>query len=124
MFQIVKAVADFPRTIYLLSFDRVAVTEALCSEKLTNPEEYLEKIVQAAFDLPEPDPQGLRDLTAELMDGLIKQAPEHLWNRSRWYQCYFGGLDRLIKTPRDLKRLTNAIRPSYPPVRRLCSKCV
>jgi predicted KAP-like P-loop ATPase len=56
VFQLVKAVADFPRTLYVLSFDRSAVKRALRNSKMDEPDRYLEKIVQAPFDLPDPDP--------------------------------------------------------------------
>ena len=116
MFQVVKAVADFPKTIYLLSYDPTAVVEGLNKSGVHAPAQYLEKIVQAPFDLPEPDSLGLRGITGEHIDKLIASTPKELWNLARWKHFYFGGLDVLLRGPRDVKRLFNILRPAYPPV--------
>ncbi|MEL7660369.1 KAP family P-loop NTPase fold protein [Acetobacterium wieringae] len=52
IFQLVKAVADFPNTIYLLSFDRTTVIEALEKGHVTDGSQYLEKIIQIPFEVP------------------------------------------------------------------------
>lgn len=54
LFRLIKANADFPKFIYLLLCDRDVVTTAL--DKLTpkRGQEFLEKIVQVSFDIPEP----------------------------------------------------------------------
>lgn len=117
IFQVVKAVADFPKTIYLLSYDQTAVVEALEKAGVHSPAQYLEKIVQAPFDLPEPDWLGLRNVTGELINELVSETPQELWDEKRWRKFYFGGLDVLLRGPRDIKRLLNILRPAYPPVR-------
>ena len=53
IFQLINTVAGFPNMIYLLSFDREVVTRALQEEQNCNGEEYLEKIIQVPFDIPE-----------------------------------------------------------------------
>lgn len=52
IFRLVKSVADLPHITYLLVFDRDIAARAL--ERPSEPEgpEWLEKIVQASFDLP------------------------------------------------------------------------
>lgn len=52
IFQLVKAVADFPNTIYLLSFERDTVVSALANGHVTNGEQYLEKMIQIPFEVP------------------------------------------------------------------------
>ena len=53
IFQLVNSLAGFPNMIYLLSFDREVVARALSDEQKCNGEEYLEKIIQVPFEVPE-----------------------------------------------------------------------
>ncbi len=52
IFQLVNAVAGFPNTTYLLSFDKDIVSRALGDVQGCNGQEYLEKIIQVPFDVP------------------------------------------------------------------------
>ena len=52
LFQLVKANADFPRLVYLLLFQRDKVESALGEGDASEGRQYLEKIVQVAFDVP------------------------------------------------------------------------
>lgn len=52
VFQLVKLTARFPYVVYLLAFDRTAVADALKDTGIDSGNDYLEKIVQVAFDLP------------------------------------------------------------------------
>ena len=117
IFQVVKAVADFPKTIYILSYEREAVLGALKTAGVHAPNEYLEKIVQAPFDLPLPDRFDLRKLTGEHLSRIFAEGPQASWNDDRWQEVYPGGIEDLIRTPRNLKQLINALRFAYPPVR-------
>ena len=68
LFQLIKANADFPKVVYLLLFDRTVVEKALGGgEEGSSGREYLEKIVQAGFDLPKANQD---DLDKMLFDGL------------------------------------------------------
>ena len=53
VFQLVKQVADFPNVIYLLAMDREVVRRALTDVHNIDGNEYLEKIIQVPFELPE-----------------------------------------------------------------------
>lgn len=52
IFQLVKSIADFPNTIYLLAFDRQIVINALEQVQGDNGFSYLEKIINVPFELP------------------------------------------------------------------------
>lgn len=60
LFKVIKALADFPNVIYLLSFDRDVVAQALNTSLDVDGEAYLEKIVQVPFSLPAIDRLRLR----------------------------------------------------------------
>lgn len=113
LFQVVKAVADFPKTIYLLAFDREVVAGAVSRPQGASGDDYLEKIVQAPFDLPLPDRTSLRRLLFEQIDEVLAGTPEELWDSVEWGNLYWGGIDTFIRTPRDVKRFINILRPTY-----------
>jgi len=114
IFQLIKAVADFPKTIYFLAFDRKVVTNALKDLQGIEGENFLEKIVQAQFDLPCPDRTSLRRLFFELLEDMFRCRPEEQWNEIEWGNLFWDGIDPLIQTPRDIKRLINILRPTFP----------
>jgi KAP family P-loop domain len=117
VFQVVKAIADLPRLIYVLSFDRKAVTEGLAKANVHDPDQYIEKIVQSVWTLPIADRLGIAQLTGSIISELFDEVLAEMWQGERWQSLYPAGLRELIRTPRDVKRLANAIRPSYPPVK-------
>ncbi|RLC07336.1 MAG: NTPase, partial [Deltaproteobacteria bacterium] len=114
LFQVVKAVADFPKTIYLLAFDRRVVSDALDTLQSSSGESYVEKIVQCPFDLPSSDRVSLRRLLFEQIDEIMKGTPEELIDTVEFGNLYWDGIDSFIKTPRDVKRYINILRPTYP----------
>jgi predicted KAP-like P-loop ATPase len=113
VFQVVKAVGDLPRVIYLLAFDESVVLEALAGMHGESGRGYLEKVVQAPIELPPIDRHALQTLLLEQIDLIIADSPERLWESDRWLDVYREALEGLIQTPRDAKRLVNALRPSY-----------
>jgi predicted KAP-like P-loop ATPase len=114
LFRTIKATANFPNIIYLLAFDVKVVIHALEKEFVTSGQDYLEKIVQVPFELPQPDQIALRRLLLTRLDSLLVNTPEGLFDQSYWANVYFDGLDHFIKTPRDVIRLTNVLRATYP----------
>ena len=117
MFRLMKAVADFPRTIYLLAFDRAVVATALSEVQHGDGQDYLEKIVQAPFDLPPPDEAALRGLLFEQLDLVLGQPDPELWDQVAWGNVFLEGIAHFIQTPRDVKRYVNALRVAYPAVK-------
>ena len=53
IFQLVKTVANFPNTSFCLAFDPQHIITALHEDSTGDSQEYLEKIIQAGFDLPQ-----------------------------------------------------------------------
>lgn len=116
-FRAVKALGDFPEVVYVLFFDRHEVSKALSSVLKVEGDAYLEKIVQAPFDLPAPNKQQLRTKLFEGLDSIIDaQAQPFEFDQDRWSEVYFGGLDRHVRKPRDIVRILNAISVGYPPL--------
>jgi predicted KAP-like P-loop ATPase len=116
VFQVVKAIANLPHIIYVLCFDRTAVVQGLQKGDIHEPDRYIEKIIQSVWTLPTPDALGIAKLTGDVISNLIEETDE-LWEGDRWRGMYFDGLRKLIRSPRDVNRLANALRPAYPPIR-------
>jgi len=117
MFRLIKAVADFPQTVYLLAFDHDVVASVLADDRAGGGEDFLAKIVQAPFSLPLPDRSGLRKLLFDELDLLLGKPDPDLWDQTEWGNVFHDGIDPFIRTPRDVKRYVNALRVSYPPVK-------
>jgi len=116
-FRVVKAIADFPKVVYLLAFDKKVVVQALEEEQGIPGERYLEKIIQFSFELPLPDKVSLRRLLFESIGVVLSGTPDELFDQIYWSNVYFEGIDHFIRTPRDVVRLTNALKVTYPAVK-------
>lgn len=117
MFRVIKAVADFPKTVYLLAFDKGVVIKALEGFQEISGEAYLEKIVQVPFDLPIPDKAALRRLFIEELNIILSDTPEELFNQTYWGNVFWDGIDHFLNTMRNVKRLTNSLKVTYPAVK-------
>ncbi len=108
--RLVKLVGDLSGVVYLMLFDRERVEEVLGASG-ADPEQrrargraYLEKIVQSRYDLPEPRPHELADLLFEQIPRLVLLKPLD--------QLVLTAVGRLVKTPRDVTRVVNALSSS------------
>ena len=118
LFSILKAVADFTNTVYVLAYDERAVRKAIQSTLGVNGKTYLEKIVQLHIDLPAPDRTTLQQLFLEQLQELLE---DHDGSRIRggtdFWNVFHEGLKHFLVTPRACKRLMNVLRFTYPPLR-------
>ncbi len=117
LFRVIKAVADFPNTTYLLAFDRPMVIKALEHEQGTDGEAYLEKIVQATFNVPRVEPSALHRILFEGLDRLLDGAPNERFDQTRWGNIFHEGMKHYLETPRDVTRLVNVLSITYPPLK-------
>ena len=117
IFRLIKAVADFPNTIYLLSFDRRVVSSALNEKDAIVGENYLEKIIQLPLELPVPEKTSFRSMFFRKLDALLGEVAEVFLDQRYWSNLYLNGIDYLISTPRDINRLINTLSITYPIVK-------
>ena len=107
--RLVKAVADFPATTYLLAYDKTELSHAI-SQNISgqNGDVYLEKIVQFSFKVPPLEPFQLRTwLRREIETHFPQQTTRHR-DRSDTVVGIWAG--KLLKTPREVKRLLFAVK--------------
>ena len=116
LFQLVKAIADFPNVIYLLAFDRDVVVSALDLAVGNKGNDYLEKIVQVPFAIPPVDRSKLQALLFTRLNSLLGDVPEEQFDQQHWGNIYLDGIEPFIRKPRDVVRLINALSVTYPAV--------
>lgn len=117
LFRLVRSVGDFPNVHYVLAFDRQVVVKALTDHCHTDGERYLEKIIQAPFELPRPSAPTLQRLFTNRLDNLLHGTDAELFDAKYWSEVFLQGVAPFLQTPRDVTRLINAIAVTYPPVR-------
>jgi len=117
VFQLVRAVADFPNIVYLLAFDPVVVADALGDVQKGSGHDYIDKIVQVPLHLPMPSRHAKRDLFVASVNSVIGDSADAGIDEQRWAKVFLEGIDPLLRSMRDVKRYANALRITWPLVR-------
>ena len=114
VFKLIKSVGRLPNVVYLMAFDR-HLAEKMVSERFpAEGNSYLEKVIQGAFDLPTPDREDLcNQLLANVSQVMGSPSPEKM---QRFWNSFHDGVAPLLRTPRDIVRLSNGIKVSWPAV--------
>lgn len=115
IFRLVKSVGGLPNVMYLLAYDRQIAEKIVKRRYPSEGPHYLEKIVQASFDLPAPSRTTLEREFSTRLDSVIEEREfgdgDHFRNL----------LDEMIapeiKTPRDLIRILNPLKVTWPAVK-------
>lgn len=121
--RLIRAVADFPNVIYVLSYDVDVVSQTLQKAiQVDDGHAFLEKIVQVSFKVPRPEAFDLRrwfqDEVRALFAEEIAQAStlqRPVMQRLARAIDVQGG--RYLTTPRDVVRVLNSLRLHAIPVR-------
>lgn len=126
--QLVKNIADFPKVIYILSYDHDIVAEALHRIDGKNGRNFMEKIVQVPIQMPE---FGKADLLRYFCDELrtIVQSESSSQNKVRFdtsqgkiiMDKVYMSIEPYLKNFRDCKRLLNAYQIRYYICSRFCA---
>lgn len=106
MFQLVKSIADFKNTIYILSYDREIVTKALDKSQQDKGEEYLEKIVQVPLVLPHISKSDLDKIFINKLNTSI-DIPDEEYDNEYFSKIYYNGLAESFENLRDIERYMN-----------------
>lgn len=110
VFQLVKANADFPNLIYLLMFDREIVSGALNTISGGRGHEFLDKIVQVLFHVPQP---SIKSIHKVLFDGLNVHLADsgvgERWENSRWGRVWPGSLSNYFSNLRCVYRFLGSL---------------
>ena len=104
--QMVKSIGQLPNIVYLLAYDRRIVWKALGTDEGAVEPGYAEKIVQQEIELPAPSMGALLEmlhLEVPFLEAATKSS-------SRGQVIRDDGTARWIRSPRDVVRLSNAVR--------------
>lgn len=113
VFQLVKSLADFPNTIYVLAFDYDVVVRALGKVQHGDGKEYLEKIVQVPFEIPVPNIDDIHEALFSKLNGILGDIPEEDWDKETWVELFQQGIKNYIRSIRDVIRYTNVFSLKY-----------
>ena len=112
--QLIRLNASFKNVTYILAYDKDYVHQALKQKYGNNGDEYLEKIVQLDYAIPEPSSlrmeelfvNELHKLQADLGLDVSMKVIHNLWNLSE--------LNTFFSTPRNIYRYFNSLRMRMP----------
>lgn len=114
IFRLVKSVGRLPNVLYLLVYDR-QLAERIVSERYPSEgPHYLEKIVQAAFELPEPSATDVQQHLLGLIETICGSPGED--GIVRFMNIFHEGIAPAMRTPRDVARFTNSLSVTWPAV--------
>ena len=110
IFQLVKSNANFPNLIYLLLFQRDLVENSLSQVAPGAGRDFLEKIVQAGFDVPRVDEETLGQLLAEGMQKAFADAQIEIDEHEKRFHSLMPSTFAFCDSLRDVKRYCNSLR--------------
>lgn len=117
--RLVRSVADFPKVVYVMCYDRDVLGNALAvALKVDDGDLFLQKIVQLTFQIPLPEPFDLRKRFLESAIAIREETtpaaiPDAECSDLRSAVDTVGAR---LSTPREVKLALNSIRFSYPAV--------
>ena len=116
IFRLVKSVGGLPNVMYLLAYDRLIAEKIVAERYPSEGPHYLEKIVQASFDLPEPTKLVLRN---EYLDRAFPSIIESKYPviAKRFNPLFDAIIAPEMKTPRDLLKILNPLLVTWSAVK-------
>ena len=111
IFQLVKQVADFPNIIYVLAMDKEVVSNALSEVHNIDGNEYLEKIIQIPFEMPNLNTFKVNEIFLAKLNQVINDLNKDvIWDESYWKQIRLNCINPYINTLRDINRVINVFQ--------------
>lgn len=110
VFQLIKANGDFPNLVYLVLCDRSVVERNISRVLNVSGRDYLEKIVQVAFDVPMIDAVRVQNVLFQRLDSLLSpEAVQSKFSLKRWTSVFLSGLRPYFVTLRDVNRFVSTL---------------
>jgi predicted KAP-like P-loop ATPase len=114
MFKLVKSVGQLSNVIYLLTFDRQLAERVVSNKYPSEGPHYLEKILQAAFEVPAVGEEQLRGAFLAQVNDVCPPAESE--DQMRFMNLMLECVTPLLRLPRDLIRLTGMLQVTWPAV--------
>lgn len=115
IFRLIKSVGRLHNVMYLLAYDKDATEKAMSERFPSEGPHYLEKIVQAGFELPELDYARLSIMMSDYLDSIIGGSPDT--DPPELGRFFHSVVIPELKTPRDIIRLSNTLSIVANPVK-------
>ncbi len=114
--RLVRSVADFPKITYIMCYDREVLSDALNSGlNIENGDQFLQKIIQATYNIPLPEPFDLRQQFLVEAMAIYEQATGSPAT-GELLSDLKAAVDRegsTLQTPREVKLALNSLRFIY-----------
>ncbi|SBT17246.1 KAP family P-loop domain protein [Marinomonas gallaica] len=118
--RLVRSVADFPKVVYLMCYDRDVLAHALeTGLKVSDGGLFLQKVVQLTFSIPLPEPFDLRTQFFEEAVSIYNDSNSQKIEKSICDDLR-SAVDREgseLTTPREVKIALNSVRFVYPQIK-------
>lgn len=110
VFQLIKANLEFPNVVFLLLFQRDLVEDKMNDGKQLG-RDYLEKIIQVPFDIPQIEITRLHSLLFNKLDRIIEQDKyaASMFDSGRWGNIFHGALKIYFDNLRSVYRYTSTL---------------
>lgn len=112
LFQLIKNVADFPKVIYVLAYDKEVVINALNRVQQGKGEEYLQKVIQVTYDVPVPERNLLEEYFLQRLNSIVNGRESYRLDQE-YFQWIYLYIREYIKNIRDCNRICNAFSMKY-----------
>ena len=117
LFSAIKSALDLPNILFVTVFDRKVVSKALEVKDVIRGRDYLEKIIQAPFNLPHPSTYTLVHTLIEGLLNIFDNSFVDDLEGDRFWKLFHTCLSQYLRTPRNIFRLLNVLRLTYPAVK-------
>lgn len=119
VFKLVKLLADFPRTTYLLSFDPEIVARMIAPQyggtSIEYGYQYLEKVIQLPLNIPMAHSDAVLHFLNDAIQHICMENKLNLETETEKLAEYFvDGLMVLLDNPRKVIRFCNSLRFTIP----------
>lgn len=109
IFRLVKIIADFPKTFYILAYDKKRVSDFLGEKGYDS--NFIEKIIQQELNLPSPDKSIIYNHFVQGINDIIKNHNIETNERTLQYfrEIDYAGLNKVFQNIRSVNRVLNVI---------------
>lgn len=108
IFQLIKANTDFPNVIFLLLFQKDIVENKL-TDSTQAGENYLEKIIQIPFTIPQIQLKQVHEVLFKLLNNVINSHTDadKKFDKERWTEIYHNGFKNYFNNLRNVYRFNS-----------------
>lgn len=106
---LVKSLADFDNFIYILSYDKEVVVKSINSVPEEYKSEFLEKIIQLQFVVPESSPIRFNEMVINELKPIYEKCLKDNINTPNKFSILLKYIEPFLKNIRDLKRYINEL---------------